>query len=312
MSNSNLKKQNAIGEPLWIDVLKTSRSFIIFMVVVAVVGGSLGIAVIAPWGRASPDCSIYCVIMNKLGDPIRWDELKTETMTEGMIAEVERELDVLDFSFGMPNYKQHGIWLTGERYEILMEKINAPMAERTHPGSGKAMNIAEELFYNIKSSKYMDINSENDKKIKIKILNKIFVERKNIILSNEFDIARPQFEVAAEIGDANAQYQLGLLYHKGKEYEQDLETAVRWYTLAAKQGHVPAQYNLGLMYHKGDGVPQKYESAVKWYRLAAERQHARAQHKLGLMYYHGHGVQQDKKAAEKWWKLSSRQGFAGS
>ena len=101
------------------------------MMVASVVGGGLGIAVIAPWGRASPDCSIYCVIMNKLADPIRWDELKTETMTEDMIAEVERELDVLDFSFGMPNYKQHGIWLTGERYEILMEKINAPMSGRT-------------------------------------------------------------------------------------------------------------------------------------------------------------------------------------
>ena len=312
MSDSKLKKQNAIGEPLWIDVLKTSRSFIIFMMVAAVVGGGLGIAVIAPWGRASPDCSIYCVIMNKLADPIRWDELKTETMTEDMIAEVERELDVLDFSFGMPNYKQHGIWLTGERYKILMEKINAPMSGRTNPGSGKAMNIAEELYNIIKSNKYLYISGENEKKLKTKILKKIFEERKDIVLSNEFDIARPQFEVAAEMGDADAQYQLGLMYQKGKEYEQDFEKAVRWYTLAAKQGHVLAQFNLGLIYHKGNGMPQNYEAAVKWYRLAAERQNSRAQHKLGLMYYHGHGVPQDKKAAEKWWKLSSKQGFAGS
>ena len=154
MLDSKLKKQNAIGEPLWIDVLKTSRSFILFMLVSAVVGGGLGIAVIAPWGRASPDCSIYCVIMNKLLIPFA-DELKTETMTEDMIAEVEQELDVLDFSFGMPNYKQHGIWLTGERFEILMEKINAPMSGRTNPGSGKAMNIAEELYFSIKSNKYL-------------------------------------------------------------------------------------------------------------------------------------------------------------
>lgn len=312
MSNSHPKKQNAIGEPLWIDVLKTSRSFIIFMVVVAVVGGGLGIAVIAPWGRASPDCSIYCVILNKLGDPIRWDELATKSFTEDMIGEVEREMDSLDFSFGMPNYKQHGIWLTGERYETLMEKINAPMAERTNPASGKAMNIGEELYYSIKSDEYLNISGENIKKQKIKHFKKIFNERKNIVLSNEFDIARPEFEVAAEMGDANAQYQLGLMYHKGTEYEQDHETAARWYTLAAKQGHVPAQYTLGQMYHKGDGIPQDYVAAVKWYRLAAERQNARAQHKLGLMYYHGYGVPQDKEAAEKWWKLSSRQGFAGS
>ena len=65
------------------------------------------------------------------------------------------------------------------------------------------------------------------------------------------------------MGDANAQYQLGLMYQKGKEYEQDFEKAVRWYTLAAKQGHVLAQFNLGLMYHKGERNSAKLRGGRK-------------------------------------------------
>lgn len=38
---------------------------------------------------------------------------------------------------------------------------------------------------------------------------------------------------------------------------------------AAEQGDADAQYNLGVMYEFGDGVPQSYKQAVKWYTQAA-------------------------------------------
>ena len=37
-------------------------------------------------------------------------------------------------------------------------------------------------------------------------------------------------------------------------------------TTEAKKGDAEAQYNLGFMYHKGDGVTKDYKQAVKWYR----------------------------------------------
>ena len=58
---------------------------------------------------------------------------------------------------------------------------------------------------------------------------------------------------------------------------------VKWYRLAADQGDASAQYNLGVMYHFGKGVPQNYAEAAKWYRLAADQGNANAQHSLGLM-----------------------------
>ena len=47
--------------------------------------------------------------------------------------------------------------------------------------------------------------------------------------------------------------------------------AVAWYRLAADQGQASAQFNLGVMYNSGDGVPQDDVSAHMWFNLAASR-----------------------------------------
>ncbi len=71
---------------------------------------------------------------------------------------------------------------------------------------------------------------------------------------------------------------------------------------AAEQGLTDAQYNLGVMYDKGKGVTRNYAQAVAWYRKAAEQGIDRAQYNLGLMYYKGKGVTQDYKEAEAWYE----------
>ena len=60
--------------------------------------------------------------------------------------------------------------------------------------------------------------------------------------------------------------------------EDDAE-AVRWFRLAAEQGDAYAQYNLGRMYANGEGVPEDFVEAVAWYRKAAEQGHVEA-HRL--------------------------------
>jgi TPR repeat protein len=81
---------------------------------------------------------------------------------------------------------------------------------------------------------------------------------------------------------------------------QDEKEAVKWYRLAAEQGNAAAQYNLSLMYANGQGVPQDDKEAVKWTRMAAEQGYAAAQLSLGVMYANGQGVPQDEKEAAKW------------
>jgi len=45
---------------------------------------------------------------------------------------------------------------------------------------------------------------------------------------------------------------------------------------AAEQGDAEAQYNLGVRYANGEGVPEDYKEAVKWFRKAAEQGFAAA------------------------------------
>ena len=97
----------------------------------------------------------------------------------------------------------------------------------------------------------------------------------------------------AEQGNAQAQYNIGIMYESGKGVPQDYAEAVKWFRLAAEQGDADAQYNLGVMYGKGQGVPQDYAEAVKWFRLAADQGDADAQYNLGVMYGKGQGVPQD-------------------
>ncbi len=72
----------------------------------------------------------------------------------------------------------------------------------------------------------------------------------------------------AEQGDAEAQWQLGALYHSGDGFPQSDPQAVQWYLRSAQQGYVPAQAALGTFYWAGRGVPQNYGEAYFWSQLA--------------------------------------------
>ena len=75
---------------------------------------------------------------------------------------------------------------------------------------------------------------------------------------------------AAEQGVAQAQYNLGVMYAKGRGVRQDNVEAVRWYRQAATQGLAQAQYNLGVEYETGRGVHQDLALAQEWYGKACQ------------------------------------------
>lgn len=60
------QKLTAFGEPLWVDVMKTIGVFAALLGGTVLVGAILGVMIIAPWGRESFDCSIYCVLEREL------------------------------------------------------------------------------------------------------------------------------------------------------------------------------------------------------------------------------------------------------
>ena len=76
----------------------------------------------------------------------------------------------------------------------------------------------------------------------------------------------------------------------------------------ALNGNADAQYNLGIMYASGLGVIQDYNEAVKWFRLSSSQGNAQAQKIYGLMYASGRGVTQDYVRAHMWLNISASSG----
>ena len=60
------------------------------------------------------------------------------------------------------------------------------------------------------------------------------------------DLSYFQFKKAAENGDAEAQYTVGLYYHTGSFLAKNEAEAVKWWRKAAKQGHEQAKHALKL------------------------------------------------------------------
>ena len=113
------------------------------------------------------------------------------------------------------------------------------------------------------------------------------------------------WKVAANHGNAKAQFNLGVCYEDGEGVPRDMQQAVKYYTLAADQGFAPAQCNLGYCYKHGKGVPQDMQQAVKYYTLAADQGNAPAQFLLGGCYQNGYGVNQDASKALQWYQQAA-------
>ncbi len=115
----------------------------------------------------------------------------------------------------------------------------------------------------------------------------------------DFKTAFNLYLIEAKKGNAEAQFDLGLMYDLGKGVLQDYKEAALWYRLSADQGAAAAQYNLGVLYDKGRGVLQDYKEAVKWYTLAADQGHMLAKCNLSIMYAEGSGIKKDLAIAKK-------------
>ena len=162
--------------------------------------------------------------------------------------------------------------------------------------------------------------------------------------NKDYQKAFQEWKGAADAGQAEAQFDLGVLYAKGLGVLRDLPEAATWYRKAADQGNAEAQFALGQMYAKGWGVPRDVADALRWiemansvesdgpptdwltdegygieqdpqqaafwYRKAADNGHPEAQYNLARLYASGKGVKKDEEQAERWMSASAIQGFA--
>ena len=110
----------------------------------------------------------------------------------------------------------------------------------------------------------------------------IFKEGYEAWQSGDYEWAAARWTYAAGKGNADAAFNVGIMYQNGMGVEQSFENAAKYYQIAADQGIADAQYALACLYNAGTGVEQSYEKAAEYFRLAADQGHSDAQYNLGF------------------------------
>jgi len=114
---------------------------------------------------------------------------------------------------------------------------------------------------------------------------------------------------AAEKGDPEAMYKLGVALLMGRGIEKDPQRSTAWIAAAAHKGFAEAQNALGVAHLAGEGVEHNLDVAIGWFRLAAASGDARAQCNLGVAYIQGLGdLLQDYTEAQRLFSLAAAQG----
>ena len=111
----------------------------------------------------------------------------------------------------------------------------------------------------------------------------------------------------AEMGDADAQFQVALRHGSGRGVEKSEANAAEWFEKAARQGHIGGQRMIALSYQLGRGVEVNKNKAIEWFRKAADQGDAFAQFQLGAALI-GKNASENEKNALPWLLKSADNG----
>ena len=117
---------------------------------------------------------------------------------------------------------------------------------------------------------------------------------------------------AAQDGDPEAQFRIGICYSTGNGIGKDMKKAAYWWQLGATQEDPSCQYELGLCYLKGNGVSQNNSKGAALIKSAAQQGMPEAQSKMGILYRDGQGVIQNMQTAILWWTKAAEQDDASA
>lgn len=83
----------------------------------------------------------------------------------------------------------------------------------------------------------------------------------------DYKVAYAKWHDLAEEGDANAQFNLGMMYHSGLQVPFDEQKAVYWYQRAAAGGNRLAQEYMAIGFQEGwFGLPRDRAKSHYWYQ----------------------------------------------
>ncbi len=105
----------------------------------------------------------------------------------------------------------------------------------------------------------------------------------------KYDVAVKEWQPLAQLGDADAQFNMAQAYRFGRGVPVDMKLAEDWYRKAAAQGHFQAEDNLGLIMFQNNNQA----AAMPIIEKSANRGDSRAQYVLGTALFNGDYVAKD-------------------
>lgn len=111
---------------------------------------------------------------------------------------------------------------------------------------------------------------------------------------DKWQLAGDLLTKAARQGDVSAMANLGRIFASAKGVPYMSDVAEGWLTEAAEKGDGEDKYCLGLFYHYGVmSLEQNYQKAAHWYQQSAHCHHPEALRRLVQLYEKGFGVPKD-------------------
>lgn len=119
---------------------------------------------------------------------------------------------------------------------------------------------------------------------------------------------RDALRLQADAGDAEAQWELGMMLLNGQGGPADAVEARRYVRLSAESGYVSGQISMAVMLALGQGGAVDAPQARLWYGRAAEQNSAHALRGLGMMLITGEGGPSDPDLGRAYLELAVEAG----
>ena len=124
------------------------------------------------------------------------------------------------------------------------------------------------------------------------------------------DLAYKCFRTSAEAGHPEAINNIGGFYRDGIVVRANPETAAKWFSKSAELGNAYGMLNYALALQRGEGVEKDVAKAIELLKEASELGNAEAMNAYGMCCYNGDGVAKDEVEAVKWYRAAAVRGFA--
>lgn len=125
--------------------------------------------------------------------------------------------------------------------------------------------------------------------------------------TKDFPVALKYFKIAADAGHAEAQHLTGWFYRNGLGCKKDFAESIRYNQMAADQGNIGGIGSLIYLYQAPGFV--NYHKAYKYAEISAKAGVNNGAYHLGNLLFFGRGCEANLEEALKWYKMAYDHGY---